>query len=239
MICRREENVMPYISTIGNQLLVTPFDNKSNVPQIVTNKLQPEEFCKYCYSYPIFEQQHYINENLKEESDDLFVNQDELENQIYQQKKSYENFELWLNNFKNSKVYTINGNAGTGKTTFINYKKYTEKEVKWVILDINYARSYDEWIADVKTVISNFELAQSKVYGSIMNSLYKLIFDGTDEKDNYSLEMKLTRNYRERFACQYPSGRKLFDEICKEMEGNETFNKKIIRKDVNMMNESK
>ena len=47
---------MPYISIIANQLLVTPFDDKSSIKQ---DKLTPEEFCKKCYSYPMFEQRDY------------------------------------------------------------------------------------------------------------------------------------------------------------------------------------
>lgn len=217
---------MAYASRIANDLLVTPFDDKSAVSLEVSKKLTEEEFCKRCYSHPRFEQspQQYMHEDSKDEDNDSPTNYDEIKNQIHQQQIAYENFEIWLNNFTNNKVYTINGNAGTGKTTFINYKKYEETEIKWIILDIHLARSFDEWMSDIRTDVCHFEQAQSKVYGSIMNKLWELIFQGLDEKGNYSLQVvydnliKLSNNYKKRFANQYPSGRKLLDEICQVLE---------------------
>lgn len=218
---------MAYTSRIANQLLVTPFDDKSAVPKETSNKLTGKEFCDHCYSHPKFEQKSFqkcISEDFKDEDSDSFTNYNEIINQEHQQKVAYDNFKIWLNNFENCKVYTINGNAGTGKTTFINYKKYKEKNIKWIILDIHLARSFDEWVCDIRTDILHFELAQSKVYGSIMNTLWELIFQGLDEDENYSIEIvynnlkKIVENYKTRFAKQYPSGRKLLEGLSKTIE---------------------
>lgn len=134
---------MAYSSIIANELLVTPFDDKSAVTMEVSKKLTEEEFCEHCYSHPNFEQKspQFMQEDFKDEDNDSLTNYNEIINQAHQQKMAYKNFEIWLNNFRNSKVYTINGNAGTGKTTFINYKKYKEKKIKWIILDVHLARS--------------------------------------------------------------------------------------------------
>ena len=223
---------MPYISIIANQLLVTPFDDKSSIKQ---DKLTPEEFCKKCYSYPMFEQkvQGEMPREITNEDNDSPINYDEIKNEKYRQEVSYRNFILWLENFSDNKVYTINGNAGTGKTTFINYKKYTDRENKWIILDINIAKSYEEWVSDIRTDVSCFEQAMSKVYASIMNNIYKLIFEGLDENRDYSIEViysnleKITSNYNTRYKGKYPSGRKLFDEICKVVISNEGIFEKV------------
>lgn len=220
---------MAYESRIANELLVTPFDDKSMVSAEVSEKLTEEEFCEHCYSLPVFEQinKQYMGEDFNYEDSDLPTKYIEIENQIHQQSESYNNFQLWLNNFKNRKVYTINGNAGTGKTTFINYKKYKETNINWIILDIHLARSFDEWMSDIRTDIDHFEQAQAKVYGSIMNLIWKLLFQGLDENENYSLKVvysnlvTLTDNYKNKFVQLYPSGRKLLDQVCKVMEGEQ------------------
>lgn len=220
---------MGYTSRIANQLLVTPFDDKCVVSPDVSDKLKEEEFCIHCYSHPKFQQQsqRYMLEGLKDEYSDSSTNYEEIQTQIHQQKIAYDNFELWLNNFSNCKIYTINGNAGTGKTTFINYMKYKTTDMNWIILDVNLARSYDEWISDIRTDITHFEKAQSKVYGSVMNNLWELIFNATDTDNNYSLDIvhnklqKLTSNYKERYKLKYPSGRKLLDEVCNIMDNEQ------------------
>lgn len=220
---------MAYTSRIANQLLVTPFDDKCAVSDAVSDKLTEEEFCKYCYSSPKFLQQpqQYMPEGLNDESNDSPTNYEEIVTQRHLQEIAYDNFKLWLNNFSNCKIYTINGNAGTGKTTFINFMRYTSTDIKCIILDIHLARSYDEWIADVRTDVLRFEQAQSKVYGSIMNNLRDLIFKGTDEYDNYSLDIvhdrlkQLTDAYKEHFKSKYPSGRKLLDKVCEIMDSEQ------------------
>lgn len=221
---------MPYESKIANNLLVTPFDDKSVVSGEVIKKLTEEIFCECCYSHPMFEQNllPYIQEGENNEYSDSPTHYKAYTNQVYQQQSEYQNFEAWLNNFEYNKVYTITGNAGTGKTTFINYKKYQETDIKWIVLDIYRARKYNEWLADIRTDIKCFEQAQSKVYGSIMNKIWELLFQGLDEKKNFSLRVVndsltlLTTNYKKYFFNTYPSGRILLNALCEiiEQDGN-------------------
>lgn len=106
---------MAYTSRIANELLVTPFDDKSIVSSDVSARLTPEEFCDHCYCSPQFEfETNYLNDEFLN-SDDIPTKIEELMNQLFKQKTSYNNFNTWLNNFEseNEKVYTINGNAGT------------------------------------------------------------------------------------------------------------------------------
>lgn len=217
---------MGYTSTIANQVLVTPFDDKSVVTGDISEKLTEEEFCEHCYSKPKFqwESQQYMSEDAEGDDNDSPTYYNDIKNQIHQQKISYNNFDLWLSNYTIDKVYTISGNAGTGKTTFINQRRYEESNIEWIILDIHLARSNDEWMTDIRTDISHFESAQAKVYGTIMNKLWELIFKGTDSNNNYSLDivyenlLTLIQNYEKRFRFKYPSGRKMMDEIIKIMD---------------------
>lgn len=212
---------MAYRSKIANELLVTPFDDKSTVSAEVSSKLTAEEFCNFCYCSPQFEREtNYMNDEVLN-CDDIPTKIEELMNRLFKQKTSYENFITWLDNFENDteKVYTINGNAGTGKTTFINYKKYKETKLKWIILDVHLARCFDEWVSDVITNVHHFDQAHSKVYAVIMNKLWELLFQGLDSNNNYSLHKvygtlsKLVENYKTKFADSWPSGRTLFDEL--------------------------
>ena len=63
-----------------------------------------------------------LGEDFSDIEDDSPTKYDEINNQLYQQKVSYENFEIWLGNFRIDKIYTINSNAGTGKTIILRVK---------------------------------------------------------------------------------------------------------------------
>ena len=71
---------MAYSSIIANELLVTPFDDKSVVTMEVSEKLTEEEFCEHCYSHPNFEQKSlkFMREDLKNEDNDSLTNYNEI-----------------------------------------------------------------------------------------------------------------------------------------------------------------
>lgn len=123
---------MPYISQIANDLLVTPFDKKAYVESEVSKKLTEKEFCEYCYSTPMFEKsdETLVFEGDRFDDTEVIMKFNEIREKYYEQKNNYRNFKIWINNFRISKVYTINGNAGTGKTTFINYERNVNKELR-------------------------------------------------------------------------------------------------------------
>lgn len=226
---------MAYSSKIANELLATPFDDKSVVMPIISQKLTENEFCEYCYSFPKFEGkiEPPKNEETTTVNNDEIEKYEELKNEIYQQHLSYDIFLTWLNNYSYNKIYTINGNAGTGKTTFINYQRCSDTHAKWVILDLQLTRCYDEWISDIRTRVHNFEQASSKVYGCIMNKIWELVFQGADQNDNFSLQVvyhtltKISNNYKTHFAQFVPSGRKLFDELYDILNINDDIKSKV------------
>ena len=77
-------------------------------------------------------------EGLNDESNDSPTNYEEIVMQRHLQEIAYDNFKLWLNNFYNCKIYTINGNAGTGMTTFINFLRYDLKRKLDIKVDIKH-----------------------------------------------------------------------------------------------------
>ena len=105
--------------------------------------------------------------------------------------------------------------------------------MKWIILDVHLARSFDEWVSDVITNVRHFEQAHSKVYAVIMNKLWELLFQGLDSNNNYSVLKvygtlsKLVENYKVRFADSMPSGRTLFDELTGIIDSEHEANFKV------------
>ena len=116
---------MAYASKIANNLLFTPFDNASSVDNIVSEKLTPKEFIKECYVEPDFVlNKEKAIENKNNEEFDFIASYQDYTDQEKEHKRDEENFISWLESETNSKVYTISGNAGTGKTTYVNKIKY-------------------------------------------------------------------------------------------------------------------
>lgn len=212
---------MPYISQIANDLLVTPFDKKAYVESEVSKKLTEKEFCEYCYSTPMFEKsdETLVFEGDRFDDTEVIMKFNEIREKYYEQKNNYRNFKIWINNFRISKVYTINGNAGTGKTTFINYERNVNKELRWIILDIYEAPNRIEWMPDIGTTISRFSRAQSKVYSCILKKIQEEAFVELDEDRQYSVGksyekiFKIVENYRRKYAPKFPLGRVVFDKM--------------------------
>ena len=173
---------MAYESNVANDVLVTPFDNKAVASEEVSRKLTPEEFCKKCYCKPRFEKSHlHVTDEIIDGNDsDCQISYGDLERKLEEQRNDYRNFETWLHNYYLDTVYTISGNAGTGKTTFIHYCKYICKDIRWVILDVHEASGFVDWMTDIRSTMKDFEKAQSKVYACIMKKIWELIFHGID-----------------------------------------------------------
>lgn len=219
---------MSYSSKIANLLLITPYDNRANVADSILEKMSEEEFCNHCYSKPKFSRKTpFVPESDNYTDDDYRISTEDLERQRYNQTRSYENFNTWLSSFKNSTVYTINGNAGTGKTTFINHERYTNKSIEWIIMDIYRAPSHIEWISDISTDIKSFNKAAAKVYGCLLNKIQHLIFRQTDDDGLFSIDKtykklcSLSSNYKNKWSKYYPSGKTLMDNIVKILDNEE------------------
>ena len=211
---------MAFMSKVANLLLCTPFDCKSVVDNEIYNKLSINVFVKKCFSHPQFEREiEWKKEEENTDSNEYITNIDEIKYNIYQQKREYENFDMWLNNFYNFKVYLLSGHAGTGKTTYINYLKYTaSEELKWIVLDFANAKNAITWFGDEKIVINSekFVSAYKKAFSSILLIIRDIMFCHFNKNEQFSIEKIYDKLYcfdkifQDKFALNYPSGQSFF-----------------------------
>lgn len=223
---------MAFMSEVANLLLCTPFDNKSAVESDIISQLSIEEFMSECYSKPQFMREINLEEESEnKDSSEYKTKLEELQYSIYKQNREFKNFDIWLNNFFNFKVYILNGHAGTGKTTYINYLKYSMSDkVEWVILDFTFANNSITWFGDEKLIIDSekFVSAYRKAYASILIAIRNLIFGYYDAYQQYSIDKiynalcHLDEFYQKRYLLKYPAGHSFFSEL------HTTLNKEII-----------
>ena len=207
---------MAFMSEVANLLLCTPFDNKSAVESDIISQLSIEEFMSECYSKPQFMREINLEEESEnKDSSEYKTKLEELQYSIYKQNREFKNFDIWLNNFFNFKVYILNGHAGTGKTTYINYLKYSMSDkVEWVILDFTFANNSITWFGDEKLIIDSekFVSAYRKAYASILIAIRNLIFGYYDAYQQYSIDKiynalcHLDEFYQKRYLLKYPAG---------------------------------
>lgn len=213
---------MGYRSKVANYLLHTPFDRKAIVPQEISEKMSEKIFFEECFVHPVFENVvQYQIESINMDNFDYRMKLDELLNLHYFQKREYENFETWLENFDNIKVYTLSGHAGTGKTTYVNYLRYICTDKEWIILDVAQAIRSICWHEDEKTVIKKEEFSSphNKVYAIILHTIKDILFTKTDEDGDLSVDIiydnikKLHTNFKLKYATKHPSGSGFFNRI--------------------------
>ncbi len=230
---------MPYLSRFANMLLSSPFDSMAEIDPQIRRLLTKDEFIEHCFSEPQFE-----HKNLDDESDELisadnyFYNKNELLDQWYSLKKYKENFFNWLHNGRTDGVYTISGNAGTGKTTYVNYLCETVADHRWIVLNMTKASNTVVWLNDHMTNFSAFELAYKKIYSSILEYIKSAIFDVPAQTDKeYCEKVKATldricRNYKNKFGKSIRSKNKFFETLCPLATGGgsgEILIEKIVR----------
>lgn len=209
---------MPYKSKIANLLLHTPFDSKASVSSEVSSQLSVYEFLHECYVEP-----HFNTSTLSEEETinqfELFEDIDkavsELKNQYAEEKKFFD----WIGNIDDNKVYTISGNAGTGKTTYINNQKYRRTE-NWIIINIDKTTDWIELFGDYTIIVNGFsDIGRSKIYSGILKKIRNIFFNFYTVDKNYDID-KIKENlnmivavYNNNFKDKHPSGETFVKEL--------------------------
>lgn len=213
---------MPYFSHFANMLLYSPFDNKAEIDPKIRRLLTKDEFFKYCYSEPQFENK-ILDDSFDEliPVDNYYQKKSELMDQWFNQKAHKENFINWLYNEIPDSVYTISGNAGTGKTTYVNYLKRRYSDLRWIVLNMSQASSSVKWLGDYMTNFTKFELAYKKIISSILEYMKNMLFDVKAENDiEYCAKImanldKICRNYKDKFGLSIRSKNSFYEKLCK------------------------
>ncbi len=229
---------MGYRSKVANYLLHTPFDKKAIVPLEISGKMSEKNFFEECFSYPTFENEvHYKFENENMDNYDYQVKIEELSNLRYRQSREYKNFEIWLRNFDNVKVYTLSGHAGTGKTTYVNYLKFLCTDMEWIILDVAQSIRSISWYEDEKTIINNKEFASpyNKVFAIILLTIKDMLFTKTNENGDITVNLiydnieRLHNNFISKYAFRHPAGSRFFKNIGKCLLKKETKDNVVVK----------
>ena len=221
---------MPYSSRLANVLLFNPFDNNSAVMSSVASRMTINTFFDECYTMPIFaEKKDYAidKDELPSKSGEISYELQDLYTMIGQQSNEYRYFSQWLNNFgsylNENEVYTLCGNAGTGKTTFVNHLCYERPDIDWIILDFTHASSFIHWIGDERTRISHFSYAYGKILSTITEEIRSRLFRALDEQGRLSVKsvhgnlVAITNNYQRYFSDSLMSSCKFIEQICNLM----------------------
>ncbi len=207
---------MPYASESANYILYTPFDSKSVGEKDVTSKLTPDEFLAKCYAEPQFKKR--VTKQKKDcnfEVYDYIINYNEIIDLHDRQKKDYKNFLKWMSNKNNSKIYTISGNAGTGKTTFIRRLEFENRDRNWIICDITKSRDFIEWFNGITTDIDNFNIPYNKMLTSVLEHLCKLLFSNANENTKTAAKhlKKILKAYIKKFDGHFIRGGEYFEGL--------------------------
>lgn len=221
---------MPYASKSANYILYTPFDSKSIIDSNISEKLTQKEFLENCYVKPRF-QTDFLLQITDEytESYDYIINYDQLKDMINQQSKDYESFKKWMDSDINFKIYTISGNAGTGKTTFIHRLESEIEDKNWIIFDVANSRDFIDWFNGIKTNIQNFQTPYSKLYAIVLQYIKALLFDypNKDTKSICNGLSAILKAYKTKFNNVHLRGTDYFDGLARISKNLFVFNKRL------------
>ncbi len=226
---------MGFCSLLANKLLKTPFDSRAVVDGNISSMLTEEEFFDYCYVQPMNEDDlQFIAEDENLDVTDSIIKISYLKNLIKSIRTNEQKFNDWLSDPTNHKIYTISGSAGTGKTTYINYRRHLDKK-KWVILDLDFATASVPWFGSNKTKIyGDCSSASKKIYSIILIKISEMFF-GTDaddkaEPDKICINFKnIINNYKKNIKNFYPENFELFDELSKIKITSKNTNNSVLK----------
>ncbi len=147
------------LGKVADILMYAPFVSVYGVPDEIHKKLTKDAFFgeNGCYVNPDFDKKIEIlmKKSLRETADDMTgddwsVSVSELLDALDRGKRDQAEFNRWLET-NNDGIFKILGDAGTGKSTFLHYLKWSRRDIKWHILDLKKA------------------IPEIKIYGSCIN----------------------------------------------------------------------
>ncbi len=178
------------VDEITNKLLYVPFNEDYKVNEEIKMKLTEEEFFGKCFQKPDFDED--IQNALRHSSDevaDFEIDMDKIElaERLDRHKEESSALESWIES-KQTDLYCIRGDAGTGKTTYLHYLryKYTNKGIDWNIIDIQDAVEGVRFLG-YQVDIPEFNTLYSKTIAAILLNISKSCFV-TDENNRFQYE---------------------------------------------------
>lgn len=176
------------LNTMTNRLLYVPFSREYTVEDVIQRKLTTEEFFEHCFYYPAFdEQMKEIKLSNTDEIDEgdpaTTITISEIEEHIKQHSNSLKEFRDWLIN-SGTGVYCVVGDAGTGKSTYMNALKYRYKDKVWSLIDIQLANE-EIPIMNLSIVFKNFGSLYIKVMATFVLNLVNSLFIMRNGKYDY------------------------------------------------------
>lgn len=203
------------VETSTNQLLFVPFNHDYSVDEKIKKALTEEEFFEKCYLEPNFNDE--IKELLALTSEEIKafeidLTKDELIKKFEKKIREEEALHDWISSNENN-LYCIKGDAGTGKSTFLHYLKYSyqSKGIQWNIIDIQKAVRNISILGNSIDIVK-FNSLYNKGISSIILCIVEMLFlkkekdkDALDNNKTVSNIESISNNYQMLMQDYFPS----------------------------------
>lgn len=192
------------LGKIADILMYAPFVSVYGVPDAIHNKLTNDAFLgeNGCYISPNFDKKRDTIirgsnrvETVDMTGDDCPVNVSELLEALDQGKRDQAELDRWLETNSDG-VFKILGDAGTGKSTFLHFLKWSRKDILWHILDLKKAAPEIKiYGSSINIPHEYFVSLHGKVLSTIILEIRDFLFDKAKGKDSFVQCRKNCKNY--------------------------------------------
>ncbi len=185
-------------------LLYVPFDKDNAVSTKIKTKMTMPEFFNNCFVGPDFDQKiQQINSSSDSEIEEQenFITKNEMITDLNNNKQKFEIFKKWLSDNATS-PYVIMGDAGSGKTTFVNYFRYIETEKRtWNILDLQSANR--DILFYGKTIkIEKKSTLKEMITSVLLSEIIKFLFIKNNSTTTINQILKNIYRYKSNFLSR-------------------------------------
>lgn len=204
-----------YDPTFFDGILYVPFNHDYVVNEKIRNALTEDEFFEHCFFMPDFDKEIHELQAVSEEEKRAFeidITTTELIEKYDKMKTDSRNFYKWIDANQND-IFCVKGDAGTGKSTFLHYLQYTQRQegIIWEIIDIQKAISEIKMLGHA-VKFPRFETLYSKATATLCKGIYDRMFAASIRERN--------RNFGENI-CYIQNVCKGFDKLCEELIADE------------------
>lgn len=199
-----------------HRLLCVPYNDDYMAEGGIKDILTTEEFFENCFVHPQFHKEikELLNEGSDEgepEIDDFEINLEKLElvKRLDRQENEYSLLEQWIKS-RQAQIFCIRGDAGTGKTTFLNHLryKYRNEPIYWNVVDIQKATQEVAFMY-YRIQIPDFHSIYSKSIAALLANLTNSLYPKDSDNriilsDSADIIKRVAKYYRKKFDGYYP-----------------------------------